>query len=150
MLFQDPDSQLFALSVREEVEFGPANLGLKGWERERRTAAALAETGLSALADENPRELSVGQRQKVALASVLAMEPEILLLDEPVSALDWRNGHEIYELLRKLNSRGKTIVVVEHNTEWLAEYAQRIVGIDAGGIAFDGEPETVLSEGKAK
>jgi len=150
ILFQDPDSQLFALSVREEVEFGLRNIGVPERERGKRIAKALAETGLSGLEEENPRELSVGQRQKVALASVLAMEPEILLLDEPVSALDWRSGREIYEVLKSLNRRGKTIVVVEHNTEWLAEYAHRIVGIEHGRIAIDGEPDDVLSGAKAK
>lgn len=150
ILFQDPDSQLFALTVREEVEFGLKNLGFKEKEREERIRKALKETGLEGLEDENPRELSVGQRQKVALASVLAMEPEILLLDEPVSSLDWRSGHEIYELLRKMNKSGKTIIVVEHNTEWLAEYAKRLVGIGNGSIVVDGKPDEVLSDGKAK
>ncbi len=146
IVFQDPDSQIFALSVREEVEFGLSNLGVNGQERTSRVEQALAETGLSGLEDENPRELSAGQRQKVAIASVLAMDPEVLLLDEPVSSLDWRSARDIYELLKGLNQKGKTIVIVEHNTEWLADYADRIVGIANGGITLDGKAEEILAD----
>lgn len=150
LLFQDPDSQLFAPTVRDEIEFGLENLGVHKDEREWRVSEALGLVGLDGFEAFEPHELSFGQRQKVALACVLAMKPEIVLLDEPVSALDWKSAIEIYEVLRKLNREGKTIVVVEHNTELLSEYAKRVIMLHKGKVGFDGSPEALFSSSLAE
>ena len=144
-LFQDPDSQLFAPTVAEEISFGLRNMGVGKDEALARVADALRLVGMDGFQGRDPHELSGGQRQKIAFASVLAMEPEILLLDEPVSALDWRSATDVYNLLRRLNSEGKTIVVVEHNTELLAEYAKRVLVFKGGKIALDASPVEAFS-----
>jgi len=145
LLFQDPDSQLFAPTVREEVGFGLGNIGVPEKEGRERIRESLRFVGLDGLEAADPRELSFGQRQKVALASVLAMEPDILLLDEPVSALDWKSANDIYEVLESMNLEGKTIIAVEHNTELLAEYAERVLLLKNGKIAMDADPEEAFS-----
>lgn len=145
-LFQDPDSQLFAPTVAEEISFGLRNMGVGAGEMPARVAGALRLVGMDGFQGRDPHELSGGQRQKIAFASVLAMEPEVLLLDEPVSALDWRNATEVYGLVRRLNQGGKTVVVVEHNTELLAEYAKRVLVLDGGKIALDAPPGKVFSD----
>jgi energy-coupling factor transporter ATP-binding protein EcfA2 len=150
LLFQDPDSQLFAGTVSEEVAFGPANIGLKGEELSGRVASSLGKVGMLEFSARNPRELSFGQKQKVALASIIAMGPSVLLLDEPVSALDHSSAEAVYSLVSGLNSEGITVVAVEHNTEFLAERAKRIVLLRGGRVAADGTPEEVFGSPAAR
>jgi energy-coupling factor transport system ATP-binding protein len=147
-LFQDPDSQIFSLSVREEVEFALKNFGVQEAERKKKVETILAELSLSHLEDADPSELSQGQKQKVALASVLVYEPEVLLLDEPASSLDHRSCEEIYGFVKELNEKkGTTVVVVEHDTELVAELADRLIVMDAGRIALNGKPDDVFARG---
>ncbi len=147
-LFQDPDSQIFSLSVREEVEFALKNFGVREAERKKKSDTILAELSLSHLADADPSELWQGQKQKVALASVLVYEPEVLLLDEPASSLDHRNCEEIYGIVKELNEKkGTTVVVVEHDTELIADRADRLIVMDAGRIALNGKPEDIFARG---
>ena len=112
IVFQDPDDQLFMPTVRDDVAFGPANLGLRGAELEARVAMALAAVGVADLADRVPHHLSFGQRRRVAIATVLAMEPDILVLDEPTSNLDPASRRELADILRALPV---TVLMVTHD-----------------------------------
>ena len=112
IVFQDPDDQLFLGSVRQDVAFGPANMGVKGAALERRVAAALEQVGMGDYADRPPHHLSFGQRRRVAVATVLAMEPEILVLDEPSSNLDPASRRELADILRGLDV---TVLMVTHD-----------------------------------
>ncbi len=141
-VFQDPDAQIFALKVRDEVEFGIDNLRLG--RKEERVKKALERAGLIDYLEADPTTLSQGQKQKLAIASVLALEPEALILDEPVSSLDHKSAGEIYRILHELNRKGTTIMVIEHDTEWIAKYATRAIVIEDGRIVLDGKPEKVL------
>jgi energy-coupling factor transport system ATP-binding protein len=146
LVFQDPDWQLFSLSVREEIAFGLKNL--KMGSIEGRVRKALKMVGLEEYEDAEPHKLSQGQKQKLCIASVLAMEPDILILDEPSSQLDYRSVMNIYGILRHLHGEGKTIIVIEHNTDLIAEYANRTILLDGGRIAAQGKTGDVLSDRK--
>jgi len=144
MVFQDPDWQLFTLSVREEIAFGLKNLRMGNIEK--RTRDALRMVGLEGYEETEPYRLSQGQKQKLCIASVLAMEPEVIILDEPVSQLDYRSMMNVYHILRRLNREGKTIIVIEHNTDLLAEFSGKTMLMDRGQIVRYGETSKVLSE----
>jgi energy-coupling factor transport system ATP-binding protein len=145
-VFQDPDWQIFSLSVNDEVSFGLRNLGMK--DVERRVREALGHVGLTGYGDSMPHKLSHGQKQNLCIASVLAMEPEIIVLDEPTSQLDHRNTLNVYGTLKRLNKEGKTIIVIEHDTDLLYEYATRILMIEKGRIVKAGKSGEVFSDGK--
>ncbi len=137
-VFQDPDDQIFALTVEEEVGFALKNRGLPPNEIKTRVNEALSSVGILDFASRDPATLSHGQKQKVAVASALASDARLLCLDEPTSALDYRSSVELFELLKGLNARGKTIVISSHDTDLLAEYAGRFLVLDKNGIALDG------------
>jgi energy-coupling factor transporter ATP-binding protein EcfA2 len=143
-VFQDPDDQLFSLRVEDEVLFGLSNLGIKGEEAKRRVKDALKTVDLDGQEDSDPHLLSYGQKQKLAFACALAVEPEIFVLDEPVSSLDHSGAEEIYSILKQLNKSGKTIIISEHDTEWLAESASRILFLNNGTIEADGGPSLLF------
>ncbi|MCD6496427.1 MAG: ABC transporter ATP-binding protein [Candidatus Aenigmarchaeota archaeon] len=145
-VFQDPDWQIFSLSVHDEVAFGLRNLKMKN--AEKRIKNALSMVGLDGYADEVPYNLSHGQKQKLCIASVLAMEPDAIILDEPTSQLDYRSMMNIYSILRNLNRAGKTVVVIEHDTDLIAEYAGSVIVIDKGTVVKHGKPSEVLSDKK--
>jgi energy-coupling factor transporter ATP-binding protein EcfA2 len=145
-VFQDPDEQIFSLKVKEEVLFGLSNIGISGSEAENRIRQALSTVGLEEYADSDPHELSHGQKQKLAFACALAVDPEIYVLDEPVSSLDHSSSEEIYSLLTKLNKAKKTVIVAEHDTEWLSEHASRILFLNNGKIEADGGPSLLFDE----
>ncbi len=136
-VFQDPDHQIFAATAAEEVAFGPTNLGLAADEVRRRVDEALAAVGLAAR-DEDPFLLDKGARQRLAVAAVLAMGPDVLVLDEPTTGLDWREQRRMLDLLRTLNAGGRTIVVVTHTPWVVAELASRVVLLDGGRLRYDG------------
>jgi len=145
LVFQNPASQLFHLSVQEEIAFGPRNLGLGEDEVIRRTDLALKATGLDALREQKPFELSGGQKQCVAIASVLAMRPQILVLDEPTASLDVPSTRHVLDTLRTLRTEhGVTIVIVEHRLADVARMASRLVLMDNGRIVADGSPDSIL------
>jgi energy-coupling factor transporter ATP-binding protein EcfA2 len=150
LLFQDADSQIFSLSVRDEVEFALRNFGFREDEGKRRVGEALSLLSLEHLADANPGELSQGQKQKVALASILAYGPDVLLLDEPAASLDHRSAEEVYALVKRLNDEGNTVVAVEHDTELIAEGADRLLVMQEGRIVVDGGPEEVFAQDISK
>ncbi|SDY42117.1 cobalt/nickel transport system ATP-binding protein [Amycolatopsis xylanica] len=126
-VFQNSDAQVFSPTVTEEVAFGPAQLGLSPAETEGRVADVLAMLGITGLADRTPFQLSGGQKKKVAIASVLAMNPEILLFDEPTAALDPRSRRWLIDLIEQLAAAGKTIVHATHDLDVLPRIADRCV-----------------------
>jgi energy-coupling factor transport system ATP-binding protein len=145
IVLQDPDSQIFSLRVRDEVSFALGNFGFPRNEIEKKVNDVLNWVGLSKFVDEDPNNLSQGQKQKLAIASVIVFDPEILLLDEPVASLDYDSSKKIYELLSEYNKKGRTIIVVEHDAELLSEYAGRVLVISRGRVELDGKPEDVLT-----
>ncbi len=144
-VFQNPDHQIFAPTVREEVAFGPRNLGLRGPALAQRVAEALAAFDLSALAETPPAVLGYGLRRLVTLASVWAMQPPIWLLDEPTTGLDARFTGLLLERLRSLHEAGHTILLITHDLKLAAE-AQRVVAISRGRVVIDGQPQQVLAD----
>ncbi|MCA6214141.1 ATP-binding cassette domain-containing protein [Thermococcus bergensis] len=147
LVLQNPDSQLFNMTVEEEVAFALENLGLDVEEIRRRVYWALKITGLEGLEKEFPPNLSGGQKQRLAIASVLALKPEVLVLDEPTSQLDPIGREQVLSLITLLNKeQGITIVLVEHNTEYLFDFADRIIVLDRGEVVMEGKPREVFEE----
>ncbi|ADB52710.1 energy-coupling factor ABC transporter ATP-binding protein [Conexibacter woesei] len=143
LVFQDPDDQLFMGSVREDVAFGPLNLGLGRPEVERRVADALAAVRMDDAASRAPHELSMGERRRVAIATVLAMDPALLVLDEPSASLDPRARRELLDVLERIP---RTLLVVTHDLPFAAELCERAVILSAGRIVADGSAETVIGD----
>ena len=145
LVFQYPEYQLFAETVLEDVSFGPKNLKLPLLEVQQRAFQAIEAVGLSdAVYDSSPFELSGGQKRRVAIAGVLAMRPDILVLDEPVAGLDPVGRKELLQMLQQLNQKGMTIVLVSHNMEDVAEYADRVIVMNQGTVDFDGKTAEVF------
>jgi cobalt/nickel transport system ATP-binding protein len=143
IVFQDPDDQLFMPTVREDVAFGPYNLGIRGDELYARVDCALRAVGMEDSASRPPHHLSFGQRRRVAVATVLAMEPDVLVLDEPSSNLDPAGRRELADILLELPL---TIVVVTHDLPYALELCPRSVVMDGGTIVADGSTREILSD----
>ena len=143
IVFQDPDDQLFMPTVRDDVAFGPANLGLRGAELESRVSEALEAVGMAHVADRPPHHLSFGQRRRVAVATVLAMRPEILVLDEPTSNLDPASRRELAGILRSL---AVTLLLVTHDLPYALELCERSVVLSDGAIVADGPTRDLLTD----
>lgn len=135
LVFQNPDRQLFSASVREDVSFGPLNLGLDRAAVEARVEAALAAVGMAGHAGKPVQNLSFGQKKRVCIAGVLAMEPELLLLDEPMAGLDQAMQEELLGMLERLHSRGMTILLATHDIDFAYRWADHIHLMSAGGCA---------------
>ena len=146
LVFQYPEHQLFEVSVIKDVEFGPRNLGLNNLEIEKRSFDALKQAGISDdLLDVAPFALSGGQKRRVAIAGVLAMQPEVLILDEPTAGLDPAGRTEILELLQRLHrERNIAVILVSHSMDGVARYAERILVMNQGELVLDGAPEKVF------
>lgn len=142
--YQNPDHQIFASTVAAEIEFGPRNLGIEQAEIVRRTRRLLDVVRLADQWATYPFSLSRGQRQKLAVASVLAMEPRILIVDEPTTGLDWQGGEAMMDLMRELHAEGRTIVMITHDMNIVAEFAERMVVMAQGEIVADGAPRDVF------
>ena len=146
LVFQNPENQLFALSIEKDVAFGLENLGFPRAEMRERVDWALNLTGIYDLRERSPHEVSGGQQQRVAIAAVLAMQPEIIVLDEPTSFLDPMSAQRIFEVIYELNKTlGITVVLVEHRLDLTAKYANHIIIMDEGKVCSDGETRTILS-----
>jgi energy-coupling factor transporter ATPase len=146
LVFQNPEDQLIAMSVEEELAFGLENLGLPREEIKKRIDETLNLVNIKELRDRSPSELSSGQQQKVAIAAVLAMNPEILVLDEPTSMIDPKSALDITQFLNKLNKeRGVTVIVAEHRLENLVSFADKIVVINNGSIVQAGSPREIFA-----
>lgn len=147
VIFQYPESQLFAETVLEDVCFGPKNLKLPLLEVQKRAFEAIAAVGLKDdIYDSSPFELSGGQKRRVAIAGVLAMKPDILVLDEPVAGLDPLGRRELLSMLQDLRRQGMTIVLVSHSMEDVAEYAERVIILDHGRVDFDGSMQAAFRD----
>ena len=146
MVFQNPDSQLVATVVEEEVAFGPENLGLPWEEVRRRVEDALATVGLAAERGRNPQFLSAGQKQRLALAGVLALEPECIVLDEASALLDPAGRGAVLKVLETLHAQGRTIVMITHLMDEAAR-ADRVVVLEEGRVAADAPPRQVFCRG---
>ncbi len=147
LVFQYPEHQLFEIDVLSDVCFGPKNQGLSQEEAEREAKRALEQVGIpEKLYKKSPFELSGGQKKRVAIAGVLAMNPKILILDEPTAGLDPRGRDEILDEIADLHrKRGITIILVSHSMEDIAKYVERIIVMDKGRVAFDDIPKRVFS-----
>jgi cobalt/nickel transport system ATP-binding protein len=141
LVFQDPDDQLFMPTVREDVAFGPLNLGIE--DVERHVADALDTVRMAGLADRAPHQLSLGQRRRVAIATVLAMDPRLLVLDEPSASLDPRSRRELLELLAPLE---QTMLVVTHDLPFAAQLCDRAVVLSGGRVVADGRCLDILRD----
>ena len=147
VVFQYPERQLFARTVREDVAFGPRNLGITGGELATRVDEAIRGVGLDpqAVGDVSPFALSGGQQRRIAFAGVLAMEPDVLVFDEPVAGLDPRSRREFMRLLRKLHGQGRTIVMTSHSMDDAAELCGRVIVLSQGEKLLEGTPAEVFS-----
>ena len=146
LVFQYPEHQLFEIDVLTDVCFGPKNLGFSREEAEKKAKAALRMTGMGEEYDKSsPFELSGGQKRRVAIAGVLAMEPEVLILDEPTAGLDPKGRDEILDQIAKLQKeRGITVILVSHSMEDVSRYVDRIIVMNHGEVRFDGMPGEVF------
>lgn len=143
LVFQDPDDQLFMPTLAQDVAFGPANFGLRGAELDARVAHALAVVSMTELAGRSPAHMSGGQRRRAALATVLACEPEVLVLDEPSANLDPVARRELAETLSALDA---TMLIVTHDLPYAAQLCDRAIVMDGGVIVADGAIDEVLSD----
>jgi len=144
-VFQNPDHQIFSETVRKELSFGPRNFGAGEREIEERVAEALTAVRLEGVEEEDPLMLPKGGRQKVAVASILAMRPEVLVLDEPTTGLDFDETVALMELVQSLNQKGHTVVLVTHTMWVVAQYAHRVVVMDEGKIVADTTPRALFA-----
>jgi len=150
-VFQNPENQLFALSVEKDVAFGLENLGVPREDMRQKVDWAMNQSGIYDLRERAPHELSGGQQQRVAIASVLAMQPEIIVLDEPTSFLDPLSAKRIFEVVYDLNRKlGITVILVEHRLDLTARYADHIIVMDEGTVCQDGEPRVILQSEEAR
>jgi len=143
MVFQDPDDQLFMPRVRDDVSFGPANLGLRDEALDERVRDALADVGMSDHIDRAPHRLSFGQKRRVAVATVLAMKPDIIVLDEPSTGLDPSSRRELADVLESLDL---TILMITHDLPYAAEMCHRAVILDQGRVVADGPILDILRD----
>lgn len=145
VVFQFPEAQLFEETVIKDVAFGPQNFGVSKEEAEKKAQEKLIQVGLSeALSERSPFELSGGQMRRVAIAGILAMEPEVLVLDEPTAGLDPKAHLEMMSLFKKLNEEGQTVVLVTHNMDDVADYADFVYLLEKGRIIKSGSPSSIF------
>jgi len=151
LVFQNPENQLFALFVEKDVAFGLENMGVPRHEIRERVDWALQMTGIEDLRERAPHELSGGQQQRVAIASVLAMQPDVMVLDEPTSFLDPLGAQKIFEVISEVNRKlGITVVLVEHRLDLASRYSNHVVIMHEGRVVLDGEPREVFQSKKAR
>ena len=148
IVFQNSDDQLFAPTVRQDVAFGPANLGLPKEEVERRVVIALEGVGIEGLKGRPPHHLSGGQKKRAAIAGVMAMEPEVMILDEPLSNLDPTGSEEVMDLLEELNQRGTAIIISTHDVDLAYRWSDRIYLLAEGKVMNQGRPEEIFGDPK--
>jgi len=150
-VFQNPENQLFALSVEKDVAFGLENFAMPRDEMRKRVDWSLQMAGISELSERPPHELSGGQQQRVAIASVLAMQPEIMILDEPTSFLDPVGAQKIFEVIKELNNKlGITIILVEHRLDLASNYANHVIVMDEGKVVLNGTPREIFTSEEAR
>ena len=145
--FQYPEYQLFATTVAEDVAFGPRNLGVGGDELDKRVRESMEKVGLDyeTFAHKSPFHLSGGQQRRVALAGILAMEPQVLVLDEPIAGLDPKGRADMLSMVHELHASGLTVVMVSHSMKDVAENAERVLVLDHGVLVMDGTPQEIFA-----
>jgi cobalt/nickel transport system ATP-binding protein len=146
LVFQNPDDQLFSASVAQDISFGPLNLGLAEGEVRRRVQVAAEVCELTHLLGRPTHALSVGEKARVALAGVLAMEPDVLVADEPIASLDPWVQLTFFEILQRFYDQGKTILMATHNLSVVRYWASYVVVLQAGQVAFTGPPQSLLTD----
>lgn len=145
MLFQNPDFMLFNLTVAEEIAFGLKNLKIGNIRT--KTANALKEVGLEGYEERDPNTLSFGEKQKVALACILALDTPYIILDEPIAMLDFKSALNLYHILKNLHkNKQKTIIVIEHDTDFLLDFAEEVIILDQGKIILDGTSKHIFNQ----
>jgi len=140
IVFQDPDDQIFSSTVWDDVAFGPVNMGLSGHEVDRRVQNSLRAVGMLAYREKPPYRLSYGQKKRVAIAGVLAMEPKVIVLDEPMAFLDPAGKKQVERILDNLNRNGTTIIIATHDVDLAARWADRVIILRDGRVLAEGEP----------
>ena len=146
IVFQNPDDQIFAPTVEEDVAFGPLNLKLPMEEVQKRVTESLARVGMSGFEKKAPHHLSGGQKKRVAIAGILAMKPEIMVLDEPTAGLDPQGVVNLQKLLRELNDEGITIIISTHEVDLVPNYAERVFVLVDGLLIAEGTPKEIFSK----
>jgi cobalt/nickel transport system ATP-binding protein len=146
IVFQNPDDQIFAPTVEEDVAFGPLNLGLSMEEVQDRVEEALDRVGMSGYEKKAPHHLSGGQKKRVAIAGILAMKPEIMVLDEPTAGLDPQGVVDLSKLLRELNDEGITIIISTHEVDLVPNYAQKVFVLVDGLLIAEGTPKEIFAK----
>ena len=146
LLFQNPDRQIFASTVRKEVAFGPRNAGLRGEALTGAVARSLETVGLGPSADANPYDLGFSRRKLLALASILAMETPIVVLDEPTTGQDARGIALVQRIVTGLHEGGRTVIAISHDMRFVAESFERVIVMRAGRVILDGSPAEVFAE----
>lgn len=151
VVFQYPEYQLFEETIAKDIAYGPRMTGIPEEELENRTQVAMELVGMDyeTYKDKSPFELSGGQKRKIAIAGVLAMEPKILIMDEPIAGLDPLGRESLMDLVKNLNDCGMTILMISHNMDGLAEYASRILVMNQGELMMNGTPREVFREHEA-
>lgn len=148
-VFQNPDDQIFRYNVLDEVMFGPLNIGMSEEQAREKSRAALALTGLSDQENSNPYDLELNERKMVAIASVLAMDPNVLILDEPTIAQDMMGRRRIADIVRTLSAQGKLVLAILHDMDFVAECFDRVVVMAQGQVVADGSPRQVFADSAA-
>ena len=146
IVFQDPNDQLFAPTVREDVAFGPMNLGLEYEEVEKRISESLEMVGMSGFEDKTPHHLSGGQQKRVAIAGIVAMRPDIMILDEPTAGLDPEGVDKVLDILNNLNRDGISIIISSHDIEMVNQFANKIYVLYGGEIIACGDKHQIFSD----
>jgi len=147
LAFQNPFNQISGskFTVYEEIAFGLENIGIPREEMRKRVEQTMALTGIDDLANRSPYALSGGQQQRVALASILVMQPRVLVLDEPTSQLDPIGTRQVFEVIKQMSQQGMTVVMAEHKVEWVAAFADRVLALHQGQLLLAGTPREVLT-----
>lgn len=146
IVFQDPNDQLFAPTVKEDIAFGPMNLGLSYDEVEKRVEDALKMVGMENYEDKTPHHLSGGQQKRIAIAGIIAMKPELMILDEPTAGLDPDGVEKVLNIMNQLNEEGMTLIISSHDIDMISKYADKIFVLHNGEIIESGNKNKIFSD----
>lgn len=146
IVFQDPNDQLFAPTVKEDIAFGPMNLGLSYDEVEKRVEDALKMVGMENYEDKTPHHLSGGQQKRIAIAGIIAMKPELMILDEPTAGLDPDGVEKVLNIMNQLNEEGMTLIISSHDIDMISKYADKIFILYNGEIIESGNKNKIFSD----
>lgn len=146
IVFQDPNDQLFAPTVKEDIAFGPMNLGLSYDEVEKRVEDALKMVGMENYEDKTPHHLSGGQQKRIAIAGIIAMKPELMILDEPTTGLDPDGVEKVLNIMNQLNEEGMTLIISSHDIDMISKYADKIFVLYNGEIIESGNKNKIFSD----